>query len=315
MVPSLARLLADLVAGRHDVVWPDMECTAWDGSEIVLRGRVFIPPSHREDWSLAISTYEDITAERERETQLVKARDDAERASAAKAEFVANMSHEFRTPLNAIIGFAQVLRDEMFGPLGSERYTGYVEDILESGEHLLELVNDILDLARADAGRMELEESVIDLTILVTQSLRFVRDRAARERIALETRLPRSLPRVLGDNRRLRQLLLNLLTNAVKFTDHGGRIVVEAERLEDGAIALRITDSGIGMTHDDIVVAMEPFGQAQRRRRGRLEGTGLGLPIARRIAEIHDGTLTIDSTPGQGTTATLTLPAGRIVTP
>src|SRR5690606_35316593 len=110
--------------------------------------------------------------------QLVKARDEAERASAAKAEFVANMSHEFRTPLNAIIGFAQVLRDEMFGPLGSERYTGYVEDILESGEHLLELVNDILDLARADAGRMELEESVIDLTILVTQSLRFVRDRA-----------------------------------------------------------------------------------------------------------------------------------------
>lgn len=313
MVAPLARLLADLVAGHHDVAWPDMECTAFDGSDIVLRGRVFIPPSHRGDWSLAISTYEDITAERERENQLVKARDDAERASAAKAEFVANMSHEFRTPLNAIIGFAQVLRDEMFGPLGSERYTGYVEDILESGEHLLELVNDILDLARADAGRMEIEESVIDLTILVTQSLRFVRDRAARERIALETRLPRNLPRVLGDHRRLRQLLLNLLTNAVKFTGHGGRIVVEAERLGDGGIALRVADSGIGMSRDDIVVALEPFGQAHRRHRGRLEGTGLGLPIARRIAELHGGSLEIESAPGKGTTATITLPAGRIV--
>jgi len=314
MVVPLARLMAELVAGRHDVIWPDMECSGYDDSELVLRGRVFIPPSHREDWSLAISTFEDITAERERETQLVKARDEAERASAAKAEFVANMSHEFRTPLNAIIGFAQVLRDEMFGPLGSERYTSYVADILESGEHLLELVNDILDLARADAGRLDIEESVIDLTILVTQSLRFVRDRAARERIALETRLPRNLPRLLGDNRRLRQLLLNLLTNAVKFTDHGGRIVVEAERLEGGDIALRITDSGIGMSRADIVVALEPFGQAQRRRRGRLEGTGLGLPIARRIAEIHGGTLAIDSTPGEGTTATVILPASRVLT-
>ena len=312
MVPPIARLIADLVAGNTDVVWPEMACKAYDGSEIVLRGRVFIPPDHLDTWSLAVSTFEDITAEREDERQLREARDNYERANAAKAEFVANMSHEFRTPLNAIIGFAQVLRDEMFGPLGSPRYGGYIADILESGEHLLDLVNDILDLAKADAGRLELEESVVDVAALVEQSMRFVRDRAARERITMETRLDRDMPRLLGDNRRLRQLLLNLLTNSVKFTQSGGTIVISASPGEDGGIAITIADTGIGMSPEELLIAMEPFGQIQRRRRGRLEGTGLGLPIARRIAEMHGGTLEIDSTPGKGTTARLLLPAGRI---
>ena len=312
MVPPIARLIADLVAGETDVVWPEMECKAFDGSDIVLRGRVFIPPDHRDTWSLAISTFEDITAEREDERQLREARDASERANAAKAEFVANMSHEFRTPLNAIIGFAQVLRDEMFGPLGSPRYGSYVADILESGEHLLELVNDILDLAKADAGRLELEETVVDITALVEQSMRFVRDRAARERITMETRLDRDLPRLLGDNRRLRQLLLNLLTNSVKFTPRGGTITIGAGRCPAGGIEIVIADTGIGMTPEEIQVAMEPFGQIQRRRRGRIEGTGLGLPISRRIAEMHGGALEITSTPGRGTRARLLLPASRI---
>ncbi len=312
MVPPIARLIADLVEGHTDVIWPEMECLAYDGTDIVLRGRVFIPPDHVDTWSLAISTFEDITAEREDERELRQARDDAQRANATKAEFVANMSHEFRTPLNAIIGFAQVLRDEMFGPLGSPRYGSYVADILESGEHLLDLVNDILDLAKADAGRLELEESVVDLDALVEQSMRFVRDRAARERIAVTTHLDSSLPRLLGDNRRLRQLLLNLLTNAVKFTPHGGAITIRAGFSPAGGIEIAITDTGIGMTPEEIKVALEPFGQIQRRRHGRLEGTGLGLPIARRIAEMHGGTVEIESNPGQGTTARLLLPASRI---
>jgi len=315
MVAPLARMIADLVAGNTDVVWPEMACLAFDGTEIVLRGRVFIPPNHRDTWSLAVSTFEDITAEREDERQLREARDASERANAAKAEFVANMSHEFRTPLNAIIGFAQVLRDEMFGPLGNPRYRGYVGDILESGEHLLDLVNDILDLAKGDAGRLELEETVVDIKGLVEQSMRFVRDRAARERIAMETRLDSKLPRLLGDNRRLRQLLLNLLTNSVKFTPGGGTIVISAGLCEGSGIAITITDTGIGMSPEELLIAMEPFGQIQRRRRGRIEGTGLGLPIARRIAEMHGGTLELESTPGKGTTARLLLPATRIAPP
>lgn len=311
MVPPLARLIADLVAGNTDVIWPDMACQAYDGSELVLRGRVFIPPDHHDTWALAISTFEDITAEREDERQLREARDISERANAAKAEFVANMSHEFRTPLNAIIGFAQVLRDEMFGPLGSPRYRSYVADILESGEHLLELVNDILDLAKADVGRLELEESEVAVPLLIEQSLRFVRDRAARERIAMETRVENHLPSVRGDNRRLRQLLLNLLTNSVKFTPHGGAIVITASLNADGGVEIAIADNGIGMSADEIKIAMEPFGQIQRRRRGRIEGTGLGLPIARRIAEMHGGTLELESAPGKGTTAYVRLPARR----
>ncbi len=312
MVPPIARLIADLVAGQTDVVWPEMACLAYDGSELVLRGRVFIPPAHQDTWSLAISTFEDITAEREDERQLRQARDDSERANAAKAEFVANMSHEFRTPLNAIIGFAQVLRDEMFGPLGSPRYGSYVADILESGEHLLELVNDILDLAKADAGRLELEENIVDVQLLVEQSMRFVRDRAARERIVMETRLDPGLPRLVGDGRRLRQLLLNLLTNSVKFTPHGGSITITAGLCPAGGIEIAIADTGIGMTEEELKVALEPFGQIQRRRHGRLEGTGLGLPIARRIAQMHGGALEIDTAPGKGTVARLLLPPTRI---
>lgn len=312
MVPPIARLIADLVAGNTDVVWPEMACLAYDNSELVLRGRVFIPPAHADTWSLAISTFEDITAEREDERQLRQARDDSERANAAKAEFVANMSHEFRTPLNAIIGFAQVLRDEMFGPLGSPRYGSYVADILESGEHLLELVNDILDLAKADAGRLELEENLVDIRLLIEQSMRFVRDRAARERIVMETRLDSGLPRLLGDGRRLRQLLLNLLTNSVKFTPHGGSITITAGLCPAGGIEIAIADTGIGMTSEELKVALEPFGQIQRRRHGRLEGTGLGLPIASRIAQMHGGALEIDSAPGKGTTARVLLPPSRI---
>jgi two-component system, cell cycle sensor histidine kinase PleC len=153
---------------------------------------------------------------------------------------------------------------------------------------------------------------VVDVAVLVEQSMRFVRDRAARERITMETRLDRDMPRLLGDNRRLRQLLLNLLTNSVKFTQSGGTIVISAGPGEEGGIAITIADTGIGMSPEELLIAMEPFGQIQRRRRGRLEGTGLGLPIARRIAEMHGGALEIESTPGKGTTARLLLPAGRI---
>ena len=313
MVPPIARLIADLVAGHHDAIWPEMECRAFDGSELVLRGRVFIPPGHRDTWSLAISTFEDISAEREDERMLRQAKEDAERASAAKAEFLANMSHEFRTPLNAIIGFAQVLKDEMFGPLGSERYADYVADVLESGEHLLEPPPPPPPPAKADAGRLEIEESVVDMTVLINQSLRFVRDRATRERIALQTIVPRDLPRLLADGRRLRQVLLNLLTNAVKFTPRGGRIEIAAGLARDGGMEIRIADSGVGMSAEEVAVALEPFGQVRRRHKGRVEGTGLGLPIVRSLVELHGANITLESAPGQGTRVRVRFPAQRLL--
>ena len=235
----------------------------------------------------------------------------AQAASQTKSEFLANMSHELRTPLNAIIGFSEILQRRYHGPL-TPKQAGYVEDIRSSGKHLLMVISDILDMTKIETGRLELHESDIELAELVESCLPLIRERARESRVALRADLP-SHPIVLhADETRLRQAVLNLLSNAVKFTDAGGSIAVTATHDRDGLL-LKVQDSGIGMSGEDIAVALQPFRQVDNALSRRYEGTGLGLPLARELVRLHQGELLIDSAPGAGTTVTIRLPAARIL--
>ena len=249
---------------------------------------------------------------RETVRELDGARRAAEESSRVKSQFMANMSHELRTPLNAIIGFSEVIRDALVGPIAA-RYQEYARDIHSSGRHLLSLINDVLDLSKIELGRLELHEEPIDLAKLVDDCRRFVAERAKAGDLTLAIELPAELPALRADGLRLKQVVLNLLSNAVKFTPPGGHITVEVSPTADGGIALAVADTGIGMRPDEIPTALEPFRQIDSALNRRYEGTGLGLPLARTLTELHGGTLTITSTPRQGTIVVLTLPAERVI--
>jgi PAS domain S-box-containing protein len=258
-------------------------------------------------------TGRDITREVAAERHLREAKEAAEAASLAKSQFLANMSHELRTPLNAILGFSETLKLGMVGPLQPKQaeYIGLVHD---SGQHLLHVISDILDLARVDAGKFELhEESAVDLHRAVGTCLALVKARADEGSVSLSTEIDDALPPVVVDSTRLQQILLNLLSNAIKFTGKGGSVVVGVRQLEDGSVAFEVRDTGLGMTEDEIAIAFEPFGQVDAGHERRHEGTGLGLPLARRLAELHGGTLQLQSERGHGTVVTVTLPAWRVV--
>ena len=255
-------------------------------------------------------TYADITEEKRVEADLRRAKDEAELASRSKTEFLANMSHELRTPLNAIIGFSDILMGQIFGPLGDQRYGDYARDIRDSGLHLLTLINDVLDVSKVEFGKVELIEESVDIAAIAASCARLMRDRADTAGIRLVQDLASDLPLLQGDSRRLKQILLNLLSNAVKFTPSGGRVAIRAAAGADG-FRLTIEDTGIGIAKQDLEKAMRPFGQIDSRLARKYQGTGLGLPLARSMAELHGGRLEIDSTPGRGTVATLWLPAHR----
>lgn len=249
----------------------------------------------------------DITDRKETEMALLEAKRQAETASRTKSEFLANMSHELRTPLNAIIGFSELMKDEMFGPLGVASYREYAADIHDSGTHLLELINDILDLSKVEAGRLVLSPGPVVLERTIEVCLALLKGRVEGSGLALETKIPPDLPPLWGDERRIKQILLNLLSNAIKFTPSGGRVQVSARRDGDDVV-VEISDSGIGMDPKEIAVALEPFRQLDSTLSRRYEGTGLGLPLAKSLVELHGGVLTIASAPGQGTTVSITLP-------
>ncbi len=245
-------------------------------------------------------------------SQLNVALTHADAANRAKSSFLAAMSHELRTPLNAIIGFSEIMKAQIFGTVGNETYRGYVDDIHNSGRHLLQLINDILDLSKSDAGELKLSDDIVEADALVDECLPFVRTQAERGKVRLSVVHARNSMELCVDARRIKQIVLNLLSNAVKFTPEGGAVTISVERLCNGA-AITVGDTGIGMTQADIPIALARFGQIDNGLSRKYDGTGLGLPLAKELAERHGGSLTIESTPGRGTTVTLWLPQERVV--
>ena len=257
-------------------------------------------------------TARDITEKVLAERAVLEAKAAAEAANIAKSQFLANMSHELRTPLNAILGFSEVLENGIAGPLQS-RQAEYVSLIRQSGEHLLHLINEILDLARIDAGKLELHEEVIEPSKLVGSAIALVKDRAAASLLKLSVDIEEDMPPLMADRTRLTEILLNLLSNATKFTELGGAINLLVRRTEEGGAAFVVRDNGSGMTEAEIEIALERFGQVNGGLARRHEGSGLGLPLARKLAELHGGSLTLQSEKGRGTTATVVLPPSRVL--
>ncbi len=239
-----------------------------------------------------------------------KAKEEAEQASRSKSEFLANMSHELRTPLNAVIGFAELMRSEAFGALG-DRYLDYVTDIHRSGAHLLAIINDLLDLAKIDAGHMELHEEAIDLASVCRAAVMINQPRALEAQIEIDlSELPKGAA-IWADERLIKQALLNLLSNAVKFSHKGGRVRLAVSDVTEGPVEISVADKGIGMRCEDIPRVLKPFIQVDGSLQRRYEGTGLGLPLTKSIVELHGGELVIDSALGVGTAVTIRLPASR----
>ena len=223
------------------------------------------------------------------------------------------MSHELRTPLNAIIGFSQTIKDEIFGPVGSARYRDYSVDIYESGQHLLGLINDILDLSKVESGEDELCEDDIEIHDVARSVSMLVKGRAHKAGVVLETDLAEQLPMLRADERKLKQILVNLLSNAIKFTDVGGRVFLKISLPNDGGHVFQVIDTGIGIASEDIPTALSRFGQVDGSLARKYEGTGLGLPLTKLLVELHGGTLNLQSEVGVGTTVTVRFPAERIV--
>ena len=243
---------------------------------------------------------------------LSAARDQAEAANRAKSDFLAHMSHELRTPLNAIIGFSEMIKSETFGPVGSTKYRGYATDIFDSGEHLLGIINDILDLSKVESGVDELSEEDVDMADVIRSIETLVRGRAERGGVTLESEVSHGLPPMRGDKRKLKQILLNLVSNAVKFTDPGGTVTQKAWCDSTGGHVLQVCDTGVGMAPQDLPKAMSQFGQVRELDGRSNEGTGLGLPLAQALVELHGGEFQLESTLGVGTTATARFPPDRV---
>ena len=255
----------------------------------------------------------DITERVEQERVLVAAKDAAESANRAKSEFLANMSHELRTPLNAVIGFSELIAQQKIGPIGNQRYSEYAADITSSGKHLLDVINDILDVAKIEHRQMSLDESTVDLGQVALASAGFVSPAASDKNISITTQVSPTMPPIRADERRIKQIVLNLLSNAIKFSPKGGAVTIRIALAESGEPILEVCDRGIGIPSELLSHVGQPFIQGDGALNRRFEGTGLGLALSKAFAELHGGSLTIDSTVGQGTTVTLRLPADSII--
>jgi two-component system cell cycle sensor histidine kinase PleC len=261
-----------------------------------------------------LTTFTDMTERKQFENALQAAKEQAELANRAKTAFLANMSHELRTPLNAIIGFAEIIHQELLGPIGTPRYLDYIADIHLSGNHLLEVINDILDLSKVESGHFELLEKTVDIERVVASALRLLGDRTAKDDLSVRIRMPEPHPLVRADERAMKQILLNLLSNSVKFTPTGGVIEVAVELADNGDLLVIVADNGVGFDLADLPRALAPFGQIDSSLTRRYQGTGLGLPLVNSLTQLHGGRLEIDSKLDAGTRVTVRLPAARVVT-
>ncbi|WP_051231420.1 ATP-binding protein [Kaistia adipata] len=255
----------------------------------------------------------DITQWKNAEEELINARRAAETASMQKSDFLAKVSHEIRTPLNAIIGFSEVMMEERFGPIGTERYKQYLRDIHVSGAHLMSLLNDLLDLSKIEAGKMELNFEAVALNDIVMECVALMQPQANRERIIIRTSLSSQVPGIVADPRSIRQIVLNLVSNAIKFTLAGGQVIVSTALEERGEVTLRIRDTGIGMSEKDVETALMPFRQVATSSKHRSDGTGLGLPLTKALVEANRASFLIDSAVGQGTLIRVTFPSTRVL--
>ncbi|HJR23781.1 MAG TPA: PAS domain-containing protein, partial [Dongiaceae bacterium] len=308
---KLRRSFADIMRTKAEDFTLEFRIQREDGSVAVVSeiGRRFLS----EDGKLqsAFGTIQDITERKQTEDALRRAQMEAEIANRAKSQFLANVSHELRTPLNAIIGFSEIMNGELMGPLGSPVYREYASDIHESGRHLLAIINDILDLSRVEAGQTALNESMIEIQKLVAACLILVRGKAHAGGLTISVETSTAVPEIVGDERLLKQALLNLLSNAIKFTPKGGAIRITTKATPAG-IEIAVIDSGIGMSQSELEKVAKPFVQLENWLVRKYEGTGLGLSIAKAFCELHGGRLEMLSASGQGTTATVHLPASRI---
>lgn len=312
--PAIAELIARLAQSAAGETWTHAE-----GSYLTLPGRgrrefevtacnLMDDPAVRG----IVLTLHDITQRQRAAAELQYAKNLSDEANRVKSEFIANMSHELRTPLTAILGFSDLIRSQAFGPLSNERYLEYADDIHNSGDQLLAIINDILDISRIEAGQLDLQEETLLAQELVQDSLRILEQKAQKKGIELIEACRADLPAFRGDGRRLRQVLINLVGNAVKFTPSGGKIRVIVEQARDDGVVFSVRDTGIGIPQDKIDQVTKPFFQVDGTLSRQHEGVGLGLAISRSLVEMHGGTLDAESTPGQGTTFLFTIPARRV---
>ncbi len=304
---DLDQVARSALAGPHD-----------DGREVIGRLRqgglipLFMTMGRISDAEPKFcAVFRDITRWKRSEEELIDARRQAERASSAKSEFLAKISHEIRTPLNAIIGFSEVMMEERFGPIGNERYRDYLKDIHASGGHLISLLNDLLDLSKIEAGKLDLNFAGLDLNDLTQQCVALMQPQANRERIIIRTSLPASVPPVVADARSVRQIVLNLLSNSIKFTRAGGQVIVSTAITDHGEVALRVRDTGVGMSEKEIQTALEPFRQLATSVRAGATGTGLGLPLTKALVEANRAHFNIRSAVDDGTLVEVTFPRAR----
>ncbi len=318
LAPESRRVLKDYLAALQG---PGLASVFNDGREVtavvkqggtvplfLTLGKLQAPKSQ----AAFCAVVRDITQWKKTEADLRQAKEAAEETSRQKSEFLARISHELRTPLNAIMGFSDVMRLERFGEIDNEKYKGYVNDIHASGGHLLSLINDLLDLSKVEAGKLELNFTSVNLGDASDHAIRMIQEPATAARVVLRKAFPANLPNVVADLRSMRQILLNLLSNAVKFTDPGGQVIISAQMLAGGELVLRVKDTGIGMTADQLKGAMEPFQRVETHGR-EAPGTGLGLPLTKALAEANRTNFAISSEPRKGTLVEITFPTPRVL--